>query len=201
MKSKIWPAKEKEFYFVLERVMASDYFNGSDAGTYILADYQDKALEEYGGFLTLVPKGDYPQVAFDVLQAIHNFNLSNSYPEYRFTSSKFKTDEKKAVLKDLSTAKKYKKSIKDSPSQELKRLVDLNIRELEFYIESRKIEYEEEGAGNKLSYDTLEMHKYEDYKLGDKFTKQDIQRVLENIVKRYTLTGHVKSIKKLIDKL
>ncbi len=51
MKSKIWPAKEKEFYFVLERVMASDYFNGSDAGTYILADYQDKALEEYGGFL------------------------------------------------------------------------------------------------------------------------------------------------------
>ena len=69
---------------------------------------------------------------------------------------------------------------------------------MEFYIESRKIEYEEEGAGNKLSYDTLEMHKYEDYKLGDKFTKQDIQRVLENIVKRYTLTGHVKSIKKLI---
>ena len=202
MKTKVCSVKEKEFYAVLEEVLASDYFN-LNGEIKILEDFQDEALEDYGGFLALVPSKDYPQVAFDVLQAIYHFNLSHSHSdlEYTFYSMKMKTAEKNAVLQDIKRAKKYRETIENSPSQELKKLVDLNIKELQQYIKFQSKKSEQKDIIEFRTYTTLGRYQYEDYKLGDKFTKKDIGRVLENIVQKYNITVDAEDIKNLKDKL
>ncbi len=189
--------KEEEFYAVMEEVIASDYFNVNDAD--ILEKWQDKALEEYGGFLALVSREDYPQVAFDVLNAIYTFNLSQNEQQYRIATISATRDELRPIENDIKLAKQYRESVN---LEALTKLVDLNIHELEQYLERRITEAKRkpdkiiEAPPSITSFDPYK------YETGSrKFLKKDIEATLNRIVKQYNLLGHSKSIKKLISSL
>lgn len=189
--------KEDEFYSVMEKVMASDYFNVNDAE--ILEDFQDKALEEYGSFLALVPKEHYPQVAFDILDAIYTFNLSQSEQQYTIVKTGATRDELRPIKNDIKCAKQYRESIN---LDALIELIDLNISELEQYLDwritnaKRKPDEIIEASPTITSFDPYK------YDTGSrKFLKTNITAVLNRIVEKYDLQGHSKSIKKLVSSL
>jgi len=221
MKNKIDSKRKKEFDDVLDKVKESKYFvinniekdntpledkpeeNSNINDVEVLEYWQSEAIKDYGSFLSLVPKEAYPQVAFDLLKSVYYLNLSRSESRYEFSSFKFKTEEKRAVETDLKIAKKYRETIKNCPSLELKELVDLNISDLENYIKNRTKEAKRnrEDIIKLHTYKTLEMYKYDKYNKGDKFTKQGIIYTLNNIVERYNIIGYSKEIKRLIDEL
>lgn len=184
-----------EFYSVMEEVMSSGYFNVNDAA--VLEEWQDKAIEEHGSFLALVPREDYKQVAFEVLDAIYTFNLSQSEGQYRIATTGTTRDELRPIENDIKLAKLYRKSVN---LEALTKFVDLNIYELEQYLEWRLTPQ----TSNKIieaspTIATFNQYKYETG--SRKFLKTDIDAVFSRIVKQYNLSGHSKSIKKLISSL
>ena len=190
-------SNEDEFYSAMEEVMSSDYFNLNDAP--ILEDFQDEALEEYGGFLAQVPKEDYKQVAFEVLDAIYTYNLSQSEQQYRIATTSAVRDVLRPIQDDIKLAKRYRESVN---SPELITLIDLNISELEQYLEWIESESSrEQDAIIEASPDitTFDPHKYETG--SRKFLKKDIDNVLKRIAAQYKLGKHSKSIKKLVSSL
>ena len=160
----------------------------------ILAYYQEESLEQHGKFLSLVPVKDYPQVAFDVLQAFHHYNLSKSEEKYRFESRKLKAQERNAVQKDIKLAKEYWATLHPG---ELSRMIALRICELKTYLKRR--EEEKPGFIEIHEYRLIKPRRYDKYRLPDMYTKKNIRAVLSSIAKRYDLKGYTKDIKNIAD--
>jgi len=169
---------KEEFYSVMEKVMTSDYFDVDDAE--VLTYHQQNALEKYGGFLALVPREDYPQVSFDVLNAIYTFNLAHSEHQYRIATTGATRDELRPIKDDIKLAKQYKESI---TMEALIELIDLNIQELEQYLEWRITEAKRKPAEEAPNIITFDQYQYE--KGSRKSFKRKIKLKLNRFVKRY----------------
>lgn len=205
MKQTIDYLKESTFLKLIRQNDTNPYFsidNQSSLGG-MLRENQITAIQEYGGFLSLVPEEDYPNVAFGLLKQINNYNLSMD--GYVFSSLDMKTVEKKVMEKDLKLAEKYYESIKNSPSAMLVSLVKQNIEDIKHKLHFEQKVYDNNSTKNYTiiykEYQTIGLHQYEPYSKGDKFTKQDIRNWLDGIVKAYEIKGYSKNIKKLTDEL
>lgn len=196
MKQTIDYLKERKFYRLILEIDKIEYFHKDDADRVssggMLRDNQITAIQENGGFLSLVPEEDYGNVAFGLLQQINNYNLSMD--GYLFSSLDIKTNEKKAMEKDLKLAKKYYESIKNSPSVMLVALVKQNIEDIEHKLHFEQKTYDNNPRNNCTiiykEYQTIDRHKYNPYSIGDKFTKQNILKWLNGIVKTYKIKGY-----------
>lgn len=195
--------KQSKFLRLVEQIDQGYDFSidGQESYGGMLGEHQKDAIEKYGVFLSLVPEEDYPNVIFGLLQQINYYNLS--IDGNVFSSLDMKTVERKTIEKNLLLAKKYYKTIKDSPSAELVSLVKQNIEDLEHKLHFKQKIYDDRSNYTIYykEYQTIGLYQYEKCSKGDKFRKQDIKDWLEKIVKIYNIQGYSKSIKNLTDAL
>lgn len=195
---------KQDFFKIIHNISVSEEFFKSDGA---ITPHQLEAIEKYGGFLSLAPKENpalknidfdtknHLWIALNLLDRIRDYNLSVNGD--RFSSLELKTDQKREIKKDLAIAKKYLKTIKDSPSKELVSLVKQNIQD---YQDMLTHKWMQDGIIMHKEFPTINPYK-EEYQAYTKSYKTNIRKWLNKFVKNNNIQGYSKDIKKLIDNL